>query len=407
MVVVENLRIALGALRANALRSFLTTLGIIIGVAAVVAVVSIVQGFQHMLTAQLEGVGATFVQVIPRVQFTSPGQITKPVELTWEDGLAIRRQIPEVDQITPLIFGAATLKYRDRSYQPSFIMGVNDSYQEMSQQFVERGRFLSSIDLDTRRKVVVLGSSVVEELELGDDPVGREIYVRNLPMTVIGVLEEKGRSLGFDQDDQVQVPFDTALTIFGRDAGRQVRLQMQLGSAEDTEGTKERIRRLLRRRHELSEDQPDDFVIQSQDEIVETTNTVLRGVTGVVAGIVSVALLVGGIGIMNIMLVSVTERTREIGVRKAVGARKRDILVQFLIEAVTLALAGGAVGILVGYGLGAMAVRLIPGDLPPAHVPLWAVVLAAGFSAVVGIASGLYPAAKASALDPIDALRYE
>jgi putative ABC transport system permease protein len=407
VVVVENFRIALGALRANALRSFLTTLGIIIGVAAVVAVVSIVQGLQYMITAELEGVGATYVQVVPRVQFSSPGQITKPVELTWEDGLTIRRQLPEVDQITPLIFGGATAKYRNRSYRPSFVFGVNDSYQEMSRQFVERGRYLSAIDLDSRRKVAVLGRTVAEELELGSEPVGKEIYVGSLPMTVIGILEEKGRSLGFDQDDQIQVPFDTALSIFGRNAGKQVRLQMQLASAEDVEGAKERIRQLLRRRHELADDQPDDFVVQTQDEIVETTNALLQGVTGVVAGIVGIALLVGGIGIMNIMLVSVTERTREIGVRKAVGARKRDVLVQFLIEAVTLALAGGAVGILVGYGLGAMAVRLIPGDLPPAHVPLWAVVLAAGFSAFVGIASGLYPAAKASALDPIEALRYE
>jgi len=407
VVVVENLRIALGALKVNALRSFLTTLGIIIGVAAVVAVVSIVQGLQFMITNQLEGVGASYVRVLPRVQFTRPGQITKPVELTWDDGLALQREVPEIDQITPLIFGGATVKYRDRSYRPFAIIGANSAYQEMSQQFVERGRFISSIDLDSRRKVAVVGQTVIDELQMGGDPIGREIYIGRLPMTVIGVLEEKGRNLGFDQDDQVQVPFDTALTLFGREAGKQVQLHMKLGSTDDMERTKDRIRRVLRRRHQLTGDQPDDFMIQTQDEILETTNTVLRGVTGVVAGIVGIALLVGGIGIMNIMLVSVTERTREIGLRKAVGARKRDVLVQFLIEAITLALAGGAIGIAVGYGMGTIAVRLIPGDLPPAHVPLWAIALAAGFSAFVGIASGLYPAAKAAALDPIEALRYE
>jgi len=407
LVVIENFRIALGALRANALRSSLTTLGIIIGVGAVVAVVSIVQGLQYMITSQLQGVGATYVRILPRVQFTQPGQITKPVELTWEDGLAIRSQVPEVGEITPLIFGQSMLKYRDHSYRPFAVIGANEAYQEISQQLVEHGRYVNAIDLETRRKVAVIGQTVADELGMGSDPVGKEIYVGGLPMTVIGVLEEKGRNLGFDQDDLVHVPFDTALSLFGREAGDQVQLHLQLRSTEDIEGSKDRLRRLLRRRHNLAEEQPNDFIIQTQDEILDATENVLRAVTGVVGGIVSVALLVGGIGIMNIMLVSVTERTREIGLRKAVGARKRDVLVQFLIEAVTLALAGGAVGIVFGYGLGAVAVRLIPGDLPPAHVPLWAILLAAGFSAVVGIVSGVYPAAKAATLDPIEALRYE
>jgi len=407
VVIVENFRIALGALRANALRSFLTTLGIIIGVAAVVAVVSIVQGLQYMITNQLEGVGASYVRVLPRVQFTQPGQITKPVKLTWGDGQALQRQVPEIGEITPLIFGAATVKYRDRSYRPFAVIGANNALQEMFQQFVDRGRFLSTIDLENRRKVAVLGRKVIDELNITGNPIGREIYIGRIPMTVIGVLEEKGRNLGFDYDDLVDVPFDTALTLFGREAGDQVQLHMKLRSTDDMDRTKDRIRRVLRRRHELAEDQPDDFLIQTQDEILQSTNTILRAVTGVVAGIVGIALLVGGIGIMNIMLVSVTERTREIGVRKAVGARKRDVLVQFLIEAVTLALAGGAVGIGLGYGLGALAIQLIPGNLPPAHVPLWAIALAAGFSALVGVVSGVYPAAKAASLDPIDALRYE
>jgi putative ABC transport system permease protein len=220
-------------------------------------------------------------------------------------------------------------------------------------------------------------------------------------------MEEKGRSFGFDQDDLVFVPFGTALSLFGREAGDQVNLRLQLESSADVPAFKDQATELLRRRHDLGPDDSDDFDIQTQDEILETTNTILAGVTGVVGGIVSIALLVGGIGIANIMLVSVTERTREIGIRKAVGARKRDILVQFLIEAITLALVGGALGILLGYGLGALAIQLIPGDLPPAHVPLWAIALAAGFSALVGVISGIYPAGKAAALDPIESLRYE
>jgi putative ABC transport system permease protein len=263
------------------------------------------------------------------------------------------------------------------------------------------------VDLANRRKVAVVGETVVEELGLGRDPLGREIYVGSLPVTVVGVMEEKGRSFGFDQDDLVFVPFGTALSLFGREAGDQVNLQLQLEADADIPAFKDQASELLRRRHDLGPDDSDDFDIQTQDEILETTNTILAGVTGVVGGIVSIALLVGGIGIANIMLVSVTERTREIGIRKAVGARKRDILVQFLIEAITLALVGGALGILLGYGLGALAIQLIPGDLPPAHVPLWAIALAAGFSALVGVISGIYPAGKAAALDPIESLRYE
>jgi putative ABC transport system permease protein len=407
VVFLENFSIALGAIRANKLRSVLTTLGIIIGVAAVVAVVAIVQGLQHQISSQLQEMGSTFVQIVPRQGFAQPGQVARRVELTWDDGLALVERFPEIERITPIIFGVQTVRHGQRQHQPDMVVGVTDDYQEVQAHYVERGRFLSPVDLANRRKVAVVGETVVEELGLGRDPLGREIYVGSLPVTVVGVMEEKGRSFGFDQDDLVFVPFGTALSLFGREAGDQVNLRLQLESSADVPAFKDQATELLRRRHDLGPDDSDDFDIQTQDEILETTNTILAGVTGVVGGIVSIALLVGGIGIANIMLVSVTERTREIGIRKAVGARKRDILVQFLIEAITLALVGGALGILLGYGLGALAIQLIPGDLPPAHVPLWAIALAAGFSALVGVISGIYPAGKAAALDPIESLRYE
>lgn len=407
MIFVESFRIALYALRANKLRSMLTALGIIIGVAAVVAVVAIVQGLQHQITSQLQEIGSTYVQIVPRQPFSQPGQIVRRVELTWEDGLALADRFTEIDRISPIIFGQQTLRRNQIRHQPFAVLGVTEDYQEVAAHYVERGRFLSPIDLRTRRKVAVVGQTVVDELELGDEPVGQEMYVGGLPVTVVGVMEERGRSLGFDQDDLIFVPFDTALTLFGREAGDQVQLRIQLADAADVPGFKEAATELLRRRHDLEAEESDDFQIQTQDEILESTNTILAGVTGVVAGIVGISLLVGGIGIANIMLVSVTERTREIGIRKAVGARKRDVLVQFLIEAVTLSLVGGALGIALGYGLGALAIQLIPGDLPPAHVPLWAIALAAGFSALVGVISGIYPAGKAAALDPIESLRYE
>jgi putative ABC transport system permease protein len=406
MVLLENFRIAIAALRANLMRSILTTLGIIIGVAAVVAVVSIVQGLQFTISNQLQGVGATFVVISPKTDRDFPGMVARQVKLTYDDGKAIEDKIPGVKILTPTIFGRATLKYRDRKHTPAAVIGVNENWQDVNNHTVERGRFFSRIDLENRRKVVVVGEKVVEELSLGPQPLGKEIYVDTYPATIIGVMEKKGQRLGMNVDDLAFVPFDSALTLFGRNAGDQIQLRLQADAPEHVEQVKDGITRLLRQRHRLPSDQPDDFEIQTQDEILNTVNTVLGTVTAVVGGVVGIALLVGGIGIMNIMLVSVTERTREIGVRKAVGGRRQDILVQFLIEAITLSLIGGAIGLGLGYGMGAVAAKLIP-DFPPAHVPLWAVVLSFGFSAIVGIFFGIYPAAKASRLDPIEALRYE
>ncbi|HYG64605.1 MAG TPA: ABC transporter permease [Thermoanaerobaculia bacterium] len=407
MVFLENFRVALEALRANKMRSILTTLGIIIGVAAVIAVVSIVQGLQYTITNELQGVGATFMVIQRDMQRNRPDMVVRQVRLTWEDGQALRERVPGIRLITPAMFGQSQVKYRERKHTPFAIIGVNQDWQDVNNHTVEQGRFFSRVDLENRRKVTVVGRKVVEELALGDDPIGKEIYIGTYPATVIGVMEKKGRAFGFDQDDMVFVPFDSAVALFGRNAADAVELRLQARDTQSVEQVKDGITQLLRTRHQIPEGQPNDFQIQTQDEILDSVNSILGSVTAVVGGIVGIALLVGGIGIMNIMLVSVTERTREIGVRKAVGARRQDVLVQFLIEAVTLSLVGGGLGLAIGYGLGVLAASVLPGDFPPAHVPLWAVFLAFGFSAMVGIFFGIYPAAKASRLDPIEALRYE
>jgi putative ABC transport system permease protein len=407
VIFIENFRIALDALRANALRSILTTLGIIIGVAAVIAVVSIVQGLQYMITVQLQGVGATFIMVLPEQQQNQgPGIVARQVKLTWDDGLALEREVPGIEQITPLIAGNEVTKYQERQHT-TLVIGVNENWPEVNNHTVDRGRFFGHIDLSHRRKVAVVGQQVVEELRLGSQPIGKDIYVGNLPVTVVGIMEEKGQSLGQDIDDLIFIPFDTGLNLFGRRSGDQVQLRLQAESPEVVEQVRDGIVQVLRRRHRIPEGQPDDFQVLLQDEILESVGSILGMITTVVGAVVGVALLVGGIGIMNIMLVSVTERTREIGVRKSVGARRQDILIQFLIEAVTLSLVGGAIGVALGFGLGTLVANLLPGDWPPAHVPVWAVAVAFGFSALVGIFFGIYPAGKASRLDPIEALRYE
>ena len=408
MIVSENLRIALLALRANKMRSVLTTLGIIIGVAAVIAVVSVVQGLQYMASSVFQTVGATYVLVFPkREAVRNADKMAHQVKLTWEDGKALAAQIPNIRVITPLILGPAEIKYRDRRHKVGFVIGVNEQYQDVVNHTVDRGRFFSRLDLEDRRNVAVVGWKVVDKLALGAEPVGREIYIDSYPATVIGVMEKKGQALGQDLDDLVFVPFDSALKLFGRRAGDLVQLRLQARTTEAVDQVRDNIKGVLRRRHHLQKGQGDDFIVIVQDEILKQVTAFLSGVTAIIGGVVAISLVVGGIGIMNIMLVSVTERTREIGVRKAVGARRQDILVQFLIEAVTLSLAGGLIGMLLGYGIGAFLTAVLPVNLPPAHVPLWAMALAVGFSAAVGIFFGIYPAGKAAKLDPIEALRFE
>src|SRR3984893_3935566 len=309
------------------MRSILTTLGVVIGVASVVAVVSVVQGIQFLANSVFEGVGATFIVVEPkRTNEGPPGMVTHEVKLTWADGKALREQVPGIRLITPILTGTAKVKYGDRQHQAGAVEGVNADYPDVLNNAVQRGRFLSPIDSEGRRKVAVLGTKVVDELKLGANPIGKEIYVGSYPATVVGVMEQRGQTLGQDRDDLVFIPFDSAAAVFGRDAADQVELNLQAERPELVEQVRDGIKQVLRKRHRLAKAQPDDFEIVVQDEILKQVNGFLGGVTAVIGGVVAIALVVGGIGIMNIMLVSVTERTREIGVRKAVGARRRDVL---------------------------------------------------------------------------------
>jgi putative ABC transport system permease protein len=407
-VLTENIKIALRAILANKMRSILTVLGVMIGVAAVIAVVSIVQGMQYKISQDLQDIGSNFIEVFP-----DPGEQRNPLlqklpDLTIEDAAAVRRGTTAIQDFTPIFVSQAQTKFGDSRHSVQ-LYAVNTSYQEIVNHWVEHGRFFTSVDEEQKKRVCVLGPDAVKDLNLGDDPLGKLIQVDNNSFTVVGITEKKGGTFGNNQDDIILIPFSTATVVYGTENMRKLVLAFQMADGADIELAKEQVREVLRTRHRLKEEDPDDFRILAQEEILKTISTVLGSVTLILGTVVGVALLVGGIGIMNIMLVSVTERTREIGIRKSIGARRRDILVQFIIEAITLSGLGGVIGIVSGYAL-ANVVRLGLKrfvELPPIHTPLWAIILAVVFCGFLGVIFGVYPAAKASKLDPIEALRYE
>ena len=288
----------------------------------------------------------------------------------------------------------------------SQVTAVTDAYQDAQQTFPAIGRFIRDSDNVSRRRVCVIGPKVIEKLKLPDNPIGKFIEIGGEWFKVIGVTEEKGESFGFSKDDFVLIPFSVGQSISGNNVKQNITITFTVNDIEQIEAVQGRLNSLLRQMHKLKPGELNDFKVQSSQEMLESFDNIITMMTLVLGGIVSISLLVGGIGIMNIMLVSVTERTREIGICKALGARKRHILMQFLIEATTLSILGGLIGLVLGYRLGFGAAKMIP-NFPDAVVPWWAVLMSFGFSSLVGILFGIMPAAKAANLNPIDALRYE
>jgi putative ABC transport system permease protein len=402
--LAEGSRAAFGSIRAHAFRSFLTALGIIIGVAAVIAMVSIIQGLSVLIDEQFQGLGSNSVTVQPFTSLESALQ-GRTSRLTREDYEMIRYRVDGIESITPMMATQARVNYQSLSTTAQ-VVGTTHSYQRVGQAFVTEGRFLSIADNDTRRNIAVIGQKVRKDLSLPEDPIGEYILVNNEWLKIVGVLEAKGSFLGQGQDNQVLIPFSTMSRLNGNRYRQNIQIQLTIANLNDMDTVIETVRRLLRNAHKLADDEEDDFGFQSAAQLQDTIGSILDTVTIVMGGIVSISLLVGGIGIMNIMLVSVTERTREIGICKAIGAKRHHILLQFLLEALVLCLIGGAVGLGIGYGIAAIATALIPG-FPGAHTPLWAIALALGFSGAIGVIFGILPAAKAANLDPISSLRYE
>jgi putative ABC transport system permease protein len=403
-------RIALRALRVNKLRSILTMLGIIIGVGAVIAMVSVGAGAQARVAEQIRSLGSNLIIILPG-SVTSGGVRmgfgTRPT-ITQDDAAAIVQDVPAVHAAAPSVRGTGQVVLGNTNWGTT-VQGTTPSYEEARQWPAVEGRFFSMEELEGAAKVVVLGRTVAENVFGGGDPLGQVVRVRQVPLTVIGVLDRKGQSSwGQDQDDVVFIPITTAnKRVLGPTqplATSVNAISVRVRDGEDMRAAEEEIKQLLRQRHKLQGFQEDDFYIRNLSEMLQAEEESSRVLTLLLAAIASVSLVVGGIGIMNIMLVSVTERTREIGLRMAVGARGQDILFQFLVEAVTLSLIGGVIG--VGMGLGS--------SYAIAYLAEWrtllsgqAILLAFGFSAAVGVFFGFYPARKAAQLNPIEALRYE
>ena len=405
MDFTESLRMAVTTLTANKLRSSLTMLGIVIGNASVIAMVGIGEGAQRYINGQLQTLGPNVLFVVPGNRQTRElGGLEVPKTLVVADAEAISRQVPTVVGTAPEFSDRSLITYQNRSANSS-VIGTNEQFLTVRSFEMGQGRFISELDLNRRSLTAVLGATLAERLFDQESPIGQSIRIKGVSFEVVGVMARKGSNLGLDYDDAVIVPITTqASRLVGQRQspyGIQVSFIVVSTADRETMDTAEfQITNLLRLRHKIVED--DDFYVSSQDTLLDLAETVTGALTLMLAAIAGISLLVGGIGIMNIMLVSVRERTQEIGLRKAVGASQQDILVQFLIESLILAVAGG----LVGSGLGISGVFVLGAITPlEASISGTAIALAVGVSGGIGLFFGVFPAQQAAKLDPIVALR--
>ncbi len=404
--LVEALSIAARGLTVNKIRSALTMLGIIIGVTAVIALVSIGQGFSAYITTQFSQLGTNVLTVMRSRGVENPRQLTTADAEALTDPAAVHNVVA----VAPVYQGQGTVSFGQLSDTSTTVAGVTPAYQQARSYTVTAGRFINQADLDSRLRVVVLGHAVADTLFPNDPyPIGQTVRIASTAFDVIGVLGEKGGS-GFNNADEILIiPLTTAQTRLYRAAsvrGDYVvsQIQVMLKSQDDSDAVTAEVTAVLRQRHRIAADGENDFQIFNPADVLDTLTSITTTLTLFLGSIAAISLLVGGIGIMNIMLVSVTERTHEIGLRKAVGAARADILLQFLIEAITLSLIGGLLG--VGGGTGVS--RLIgPALGVPTVVTATSIILAVGFSATIGVVFGIYPAMRAARLQPVDALRYE
>lgn len=399
MSLLEAFRIAIKELVSNKMRSLLTMLGVIIGVASVITLVSIGEGVRRQISRQIEALGSNLIIVTPgkgAAGVASPGLTGAVSKLTYDDALAIERRAGSVKNVAPVIESGATVELKKRV--PTLISGTSESFPEVRNMSLRAGDFITRSDIRGYRRVAVLGDTVRNKLFGGGSGIGKEIIINKEPFRIVGAMRKKGRTLTIDNDDRVFIPITVAEEILRT---KQVSIIfVQSVSPREVNSAVSQTRRVLDYRLQRG-----DFAVSEQKDILATFKGIMNTLTAMLGGIAGVSLLVGGIGIMNIMLVSVTERTREIGIRKAVGAKNRQIMLQFLLESIVISSFGGALGI----GLGFLGSRFLDHLLPSLRtlVSPRSVLIAFIFSLFVGLFFGLYPARKAARLNPIDALRYE
>ncbi len=403
MDILESVKMATTTLLANKLRSSLTMLGIIIGNASVIAMIGIGEGAQTLATKQFESLGPNTLFIVPGSP-GSRGRVTAmPRTLVLQDAKAIAKQVRAVKEVAPEINNRTTITYRNRN-TTSTVIGTTPNYITVRSVEIKEGRFFNDFDIKRNKRVAVLAPDLANKLFDNQNPVGQKIRIQNTTFQIIGLTVAKGSSFGSNTDDTVYIPINTMYSrLVGRTSPFGINISLISVSAKDENSISAaefQMTNLLRRRHKIVRE--DDFTVQTQKNLLEITNTITGALTIMLAAIASISLFVGGIGIMNIMLVSVTERTQEIGLRKAIGATQQDILLQFMIEAVILSVAGGVIGIALGGGS-----IILVGIFSPlqATLSLNAVILAAGVSGGIGLFFGVVPARRAAQLDPMVALR--
>jgi putative ABC transport system permease protein len=403
MDLLESIKMAGTTLVANKLRSSLTMLGIIIGNASVISMVGIGQGAQRLASEQFETLGPNLLFIVPGSQQTRSTTLNLPKTLVLADAKAIANQVPSIKEVAPQINSRLLVTYRNRNTNTA-ITGTTPEFLVVRNFDVARGRFITNLDLERNKQVVALGADVAEKLFGNSDPIGQTIRIKNASFQVIGVMEPKGAFLGDNQDDTAFIPLTTmANRIVGRTSPYGLELTFISATAknQDSIGAAQfQIENLLRLRHKITDE--DDFTVRTQKDVLKIVGTITGGLTVLLAAIAAISLLVGGIGVMNIMLVSVTERTQEIGLRKAIGAQERDILIQFLIEAVILSAAGG----IIGTALGISVIQIVAMVSPlKAGISPVAILVSVSISGGIGLFFGVVPARRAAKLDPIVALR--
>lgn len=405
MLFKESIAIAFTSLLSNKMRTILTMLGIIIGVGAVIVMVSIGMGVRQNITNSIASLGSNMLIVTPGS--ANKGGVRSAAgssqKLKLDDAEAIKKKIKNIDYVSPTVNSSYQIVYGNENWNSS-VYGVTPEYLKIRSLSVTSGSFITASDINSRNRVAVIGSTVASNLFDTTNPVGKNIRIGNQPFRVIGVLESKGQSsMGNDQDDVVIIPLTTAQErLMGITYIRSINIQVSDSSKMDL--VQEQVESLLRQRHRIRTGQDDDFTVRNLTSLLKTVNNTTTMLTLFLGSIAAISLLVGGLGIMNIMMVSVTERTREIGIRKALGATFKDIMLQFLIEAVIIGVVGGVLGILFGVGSALLVSKV---STFTTYITVFPIVISFSFSVGIGLFFGLYPARKAARLDPIEALRYE